>query len=100
MTLGGGAMSRKQHVNTKSSTEEELVGVDEALPQILWARYSLEELRYTIKSNILYHNSQSAMIMETHVKTIHSKRTTHIKVRYFYQGSDQPKRNRTEVLSN
>ena len=38
MTLGKGAVysrSTKQKINTKSSTESELVGVDDILPQIL-----------------------------------------------------------------
>ena len=37
MTLGGGTVSsfsRKQKLNGKSSTEAELIGMDDALPQI------------------------------------------------------------------
>ena len=73
MTLGGSTItsfSRKQRINTKSSTEAELVGVDEALPQIY--------------QNILYQDNQSAMILETNGKTVHSKWTKHIKVQYFF----------------
>jgi len=39
MTLGKGAMyssSCKQKLNTKSSTEAELVGIDDAMGQVLW----------------------------------------------------------------
>ena len=39
MSLGKGAamsMSWGQKLNTKSSTESELVGINDALPQILW----------------------------------------------------------------
>ena len=53
MTLGGGAVtsfSIKQCINTKSSTKAELIGVDEALPQILWTRYLLEEQGYAFIS--------------------------------------------------
>ena len=76
MMLGRGAtasFSRKQHINTKSSTEAELIGVDAALPQILWMQYFLEEQGYTIEQSILYQDNQSAMILETNGKTIHSK---------------------------
>jgi hypothetical protein len=41
MSLGWGSvigMSRKQKLNTKSSTECELVGVDDASPKMLWTR--------------------------------------------------------------
>ena len=39
MTLGQGAItsfSCKQKLNAKSSTEAELIGIDEAMSQILW----------------------------------------------------------------
>ena len=46
MTLGRGAVvsfSRKQKVNTRSSTESELVGVDDAMPTVLWSLYCIQE---------------------------------------------------------
>ena len=45
MTLGKGAIygsSTRQRINTKSSTESELVAVNDVMPQILWTRYFLE----------------------------------------------------------
>jgi hypothetical protein len=44
MTLGRGAtmsFSRGQKLNVKSSTECELVGIDDAIPQIMWGNISL-----------------------------------------------------------
>ena len=44
LSLGKGAIystSQKQKLNTKSSTESELVGVDDLMPQILWTRLFL-----------------------------------------------------------
>ena len=41
MTMGGGAItifSRKQKINAKSSPEADLIGLDDALPQILWTQ--------------------------------------------------------------
>ncbi len=41
LTLGKGgvyAMSTKQKINTKSSTEAELVGIDDGIPMVLWTR--------------------------------------------------------------
>ena len=78
------SFSRKQRINTKSSTKAELIGFDEAQPQILWIEYFIKEQGYAIENNILYQDNQSAMIMETNGKTIHSKWTKHIKVRYFF----------------
>ena len=45
MYTGRGALQpppNKHKLNTKISTEAELVGVDDRMPQILWMRYFLE----------------------------------------------------------
>ena len=42
MSMGQGAEisgSKKQKLNTKSSTESELVGVDDYMPMIIWEKY-------------------------------------------------------------
>ena len=52
ITFDGGTVtsfSRKQIVNAKSSTEAELIGVDEALPHLLQIWYILEEQDYAVK---------------------------------------------------
>ena len=41
-TGGGYVHSSKQKPNTKSSTEAELVGVDDVLTQLIWTRYFLK----------------------------------------------------------
>jgi len=51
MTLGKGGIygtSTRQRVNTRSSTEYELVGVNDAMPQILWTRYCFSRLKDTM----------------------------------------------------
>ena len=45
MSMGQGAsisVSKKHKLNTKSSTESELVGVDDYMPMIIWEKYFLE----------------------------------------------------------
>ena len=42
------SISKKQKLNTKSSAEAELIGADEAMPQMLWTRYFLEAQGYGI----------------------------------------------------
>jgi len=67
MTLGKGAIvssSRKQKINTKSSTETELVAVDDKLGDILWMRYFLESQGYTIENNIIYQDNMSTLSLE------------------------------------
>ena len=55
MTLGKGAttsFSTKQKVNVRSSTEGELVGADDALPQAIWSKYFIEAQGHTVNNNI------------------------------------------------
>jgi len=87
MSLGRGmamSYSWKQKINTKSSTEAEIVGVDDSLAYILWARYFLQEQGYDMEPSLLYQDNMSAILLETNGKASSSKRTKHIKVKYFY----------------
>jgi len=57
MSLGKGAVyatSRRQRLNTRSSTEAELVGINDVLSQILWTRYFMESQGYPIHPTKLY----------------------------------------------
>ena len=45
MSQGKGAIygkASKQKLNTRSSTEAELVRVDDCMPQVMWTKYFLE----------------------------------------------------------
>jgi Reverse transcriptase (RNA-dependent DNA polymerase) len=67
LSLGKGAIysiSTRQKLNTKSSTEAELVGVDDVMPMILWTRQFMEAQGYTIKDNVLYQDNQSSILLE------------------------------------
>jgi hypothetical protein len=52
MSLGKGSvigMSKKQKINTRSSTESELVGADDAISQMIWTQYFLEGQGYNME---------------------------------------------------
>ncbi len=86
MSLGDGApisLSRKQKLNVRSSCEGELVGIDDALPSILWARCFIESQGYTVSQNILYQDNKSTILLANNGRWSSSKRTKHIKSRYF-----------------
>jgi hypothetical protein len=56
MTLGKGAaisFSRKQKINTRSSTETEVVGVDDAMPSVLWSLYFIQEQGYPMTHAVI-----------------------------------------------
>ena len=86
MTLGKGAItstSTKQKVNVRSSTEGELVGADDALPQAIWSKYFIEAQGHTVNNNIMCQDNKSCMLLETNGKFSSSKRTKHINNKYF-----------------
>ena len=67
MTFGQGAvqsLSRKQKLNTKSSTDAELVGADDAAVMILWTMLFLEAQGYKVEKNVLYQDNKSAILLE------------------------------------
>ena len=76
--------STKQKLNTRSSTETEIVGADDFMPAICWTRYFLEAQGYKVRDNILYQDNKSAILLEKNGKASSSKRTKHINIRYFF----------------
>jgi hypothetical protein len=70
MSLGKGSVysgSLRQKLNTRSSTEAELVGVDDMMSMILWTQLFLQAQGYEVKTN-LYQDNQSAMLLERNGK--------------------------------
>jgi hypothetical protein len=87
MSLGQGmalSYSWKQKINTKSSTKTELVVVDDSLGIVLWARYFTQEQGFDMDALLLYQDNMSAMLLKTNSRASSSKRTKHIKVKYFF----------------
>ena len=76
--------STKQKLNTRSSTESELVAVDDMMPIVLWTRYFLMSQGYGVTENLLLQDNKSSMLLERNGKASSSKRTRHINIRYFF----------------
>ena len=99
MTWGNGAvqsMSRKQKLNTRSSTEAELVAVDDAAVMILWTKLFLEDQGYEIEKNILYQDNKSAILLETNGRKSAGKRSRALNIRYFFM-TDQIEKGNVSV---
>jgi hypothetical protein len=87
MMLGKGAMqsiARKQKMNMRSSTEGELVAVDDAATMILWTKLFLEAQGYDVDKNIVYQDNKSAILLESNGKKSLGKQTRALNIRYFF----------------
>ena len=99
MTMGKGAVqsiSRKQKLNTRSSTESELVGVDDVATMILWTKLFLEAQGFDIQHNIVYQDNRSAILLEVNGKRSAGKRSRALNIRYFFV-TDQVEKGNMEI---
>jgi len=87
MSMGTGvvhAKSSKQKINTKSSTDSEVVGTSEYLPYNTNFTMFMEDQGYPIKSNILLQDNESAIKMIQNGRASCTSRSKHIHIRYFF----------------
>ena len=75
---------QKQKLNTKSSTEGEIVGVSDFMPNMIWARMFLQEQGFVLEENILYQDNQSAMKVLKNGKRSSGQKTKHMDNRFFW----------------
>jgi hypothetical protein len=67
MSLGKGMpinTSTKQKLNTRSSTETELVAADDFMPIILWKNCFLDAQGYGSNNTVLYQDNQSVILLK------------------------------------
>ena len=87
VSFGHGALlskSAKQKLNTKSSTEAELVGASDYLPSTIWVKYFMEAQGYPIETNLYHQDNQSAIKLELNGKKSGGQKSRHIDIRYFF----------------
>jgi hypothetical protein len=87
MSFGTGGLvgkSSKQKLNTKSSTEAELVGASDYLPNTLWVQMFLEKQGYKVETSILEQDNESAMKLEKNGRLSAGQKSRHINIRYFW----------------
>jgi hypothetical protein len=73
----------KQKLNTRSSTESEIVGADDFMPAICWTRYFMEAQGYQVQDNILFQDNKNAILLEKNGKALSSKRTKHVNIHQY-----------------
>ena len=87
LSLGKGGIysgSWKQRLVARSSTESELVGVYDVLPQVFWTKQFLEEQGWLDSATVVYQDNTSSILLERNGRRSSTKRTKHMNIRYFY----------------
>jgi hypothetical protein len=80
VTMGKRAIigsSTNQKVNLRSSTESELIRVDDKITKILWTKRFLEWQEFMVKLNIIYQDNTSTIKLEENGKESSGKRKRH-----------------------
>ena len=71
-------------MNSRSSTETEIIAADDLMPSILWTNYFLEGQGYTLGSTILCQDNKSAILLENNGRKSSGKRTKHINMQFYF----------------
>lgn len=85
-SLGRGiitSVSTKQKVNSRSSTEAELIGIDDVVEKIVWSHEFIKAQGFESKT-IVNRDNTSSMKLEMNGRTSSGKRTRHFNIKYFY----------------
>jgi len=87
ISLGRGPIycsSSKQKLNSKSSTEAEMIAVSDGLNHVLWLRNLLENQGYSLPPSVVFQDNMSAISLFKTGKSQSSTRTRHIAIRFYF----------------
>jgi hypothetical protein len=87
LSLGKGSVystSSKQKLVTRSSTEAEVIGVHDVMPQMLWTAHFIDSQGVNVDESILYQDNTSSILLEKNGRSSSTKRTRHMNIRYFF----------------
>ena len=76
--------STKQKINSRSSTEAEIIGIDNKISKIIQTKKFLEAQRFLVKLNIIYQDNTSTIKLCENRKASSNKRTRYFDIRLFY----------------
>jgi Reverse transcriptase (RNA-dependent DNA polymerase) len=87
LSMGKGSIysvATGQKLVARSSTEAELIGVHDLMPQIVWTSYFLQAQGQQVTDSILYQDNMSSILLEKNGRSSSTKRTRHINIRFFF----------------
>ena len=77
------ANSKTQKLNTKSSSEAELIGISDNSNQVIWSREFVKEQGYNVDPAVIYEDNTSTINMVKNGRS-NSERTRHIAIRFYF----------------
>ena len=86
-TLGKGSISSsstKQKVNSRSTTESELNGVEDKISKVIWTKKIIEAQFFKVKLNMIYQDNTFTIKLLNDCRLSAGKRTCHFYIRLFY----------------
>eukprot|EP00957_Ditylum_brightwellii_P131281 10012788-Ditylum_brightwellii.AAC.1 len=87
MSLGKGSIYSaliKQKIDTRNSTEIELVTVNGLIPIVLWTYYFLKDQGNEVNKSMICQGNKRSILLEKNGKVSSSKQTWHINIRHFF----------------
>ena len=73
----------RQKLNNRRSTKSYMIGLSDCMSYIFWKRLFLEAQGYDVTDKIIYHDNESAILLEKNGKAYSGKWTKHINMRFF-----------------
>ena len=77
-------MCSKQKLNTKSSTESEIVSASDYVTHMIWLSRFMEDMGYPMKKKVLYQDNKSAIQILKNGRMSSSRRSRHMDIKYFF----------------
>ena len=81
------SQSLKQKVNSISSTEAELIGVDDMVSKIVWTTNFAKMQGLRPQRTTLFQDNATTIVLESKGIASAGKRMKHLDIKYFYQRS-------------
>ena len=72
--------STKQKLNTRISTESDIIGANDFMPSIIWTINFLNTKDYDVTENIIFQDNKSVILQDKNGNFSSGNRTKHINI--------------------
>lgn len=76
--------STKQKLVARSSTESEVIGVYDVLPQAIWTSNFLKEQGDNARESVLFYDNMISILLKKNGRSSSLRQTRHMHIRFFF----------------